>query len=228
MTELDVKAEVAGTARKFGRLVEHDPRSRAYGLVVSPTTVPETRLWINNAPVLDQGSLGSCTGHAMAQWENVTRTTEGLAEWLTDSDAVDLYSEATKHDEFPGEYPPVDTGSSGLAVAKAAQAKGYISGYRHAFGFKQTLIALQISPVLVGTVWLENMNKPDDQLLLHVSGEELGGHEYLLVGCDVENEYVTILNSWSETWGEDGTARISFLDFEALLGQQGDVTVPVA
>ena len=164
----------------------------------------------------------------MAQWENTTRTVEGLSEWLTDDDAIDLYSEATLHDEFPGAYPPVDTGSSGLAVAKAAQAKGYISGYRHAFGFRQALLALQIAPVLVGTVWLENMNEPDGNLMLHASGEELGGHEYLLVGCDVDKEYVTILNSWSDDWGDNGTARISFLDFEALLKQEGDVTVPVA
>ncbi|QGF20288.1 hypothetical protein SEA_SIXAMA_109 [Gordonia phage Sixama] len=227
MSELETQVEVAGQPRKFGRLVEHDPRSRSYGLVVNPTATLETVLWTNSAPVLDQGSLGSCTGHAMAQWENTTRTREGLSEWLTDDDAVELYSAATQHDEFPGEYPPIDTGSSGLAVAKAAQAKGYITGYRHAFGMQQTLLALQIAPVLIGTLWLSGMNTPDDKLMLHASGEELGGHEYLLLGCNVEDEYVTVLNSWSSTWGENGTARISFLDLEALLKQEGDVTVPV-
>ncbi|AKJ72576.1 peptidase [Gordonia phage GMA2] len=220
--------EIAGSPRKFGRKVEHDPRSRAYGVAVNPAEEPVSILWTNRAPVLDQGDLGSCTGNAMAQWENVVRTAAGACDWLDETIAIELYSEATRLDEFNGEYAPDDTGSSGLAVAKAAVARGYISSYRHAFGLTQTLLALKHSPVTVGTVWLSDMNEPDESNMLHASGESLGGHQYLLVGCDVDNEFVTILNSWSSNWGDNGTARISFSDMQMLLDQQGDVVVPIS
>lgn len=220
--------EILGVPRKFGRKVEHDDRSRAYGIVVNPHTPIVTRLWDNAAPVLDQKDLGSCTGNAMAQWENTTRTAEGTAqEWLGEADAVALYARATELDDFPGTYPPDDTGSSGLAVAKAAKEKGYIASYRHAFGLPQMLEALQTGPVIVGTVWLSGMNEPGPSGLLDASGDELGGHEYCILGCDVDEKTITLLNSWGAGWGDNGRAHISWKDMGALLQAQGDVTVPV-
>jgi len=53
-----------------------------------------------------------------------------------------LYGMATKLDGLPGEFPPDDTGSSGLGAAKAAKALGYISAYHHAFGLDHALAAL--------------------------------------------------------------------------------------
>ena len=223
-----VKADVLGTPRRFGRLVEHDDRSRAYRVTNRRVTI-RTVLWRNDAPVLDQGELGACTGNAMAQWENTTRTAEGTEhEWLAEADAVALYARATELDDIPGTYPPDDTGSSGLAVAKAAQEKGYISAYRHAFGLQDMLAALQVGPVIVGTVWLAGMNEPGVGAVLSVSGEQLGGHEYCVLGVDVEREQVTILNSWSDQWGDGGRARIAFSDMDVLLKDQGDCTVPVS
>ena len=35
--------------------------------------------------------------------------------------AVKLYEDATVVDGYPGEYPPDDTGSSGLAICKVSQ-----------------------------------------------------------------------------------------------------------
>lgn len=220
--------DIQGVPRRFGRHVEHDDRSRAYGIVVNPAATLVTRLWDNQAPVLDQGQLGSCTGNAMAQWENTTRTEEGTThDWLTEEHAVELYARATQLDDIDGTYPPDDTGSSGLAVAKAAQEKGYIRSYRHAFGLQQLLHALQAGPVIVGTVWLAGMNEPGADAVLNVAGDELGGHEYAIIGCDMEREQIVMLNSWSDQWGEHGRARIAFADMDSLLKQQGDVTVPV-
>ncbi|NED51184.1 hypothetical protein G3I24_09730, partial [Micromonospora aurantiaca] len=66
----------------------------------------------------------------------------------TDEDqARALYSAATRLDEFDGEWPPTDTGSSGLGVAKACKRAGLISGYRHAFGLNAALTALAEQPV---------------------------------------------------------------------------------
>lgn len=221
------EAEIAGSPRKFGRLVQHDPRSRAFRVSRGAGVAPKTVAWPNKAPVLDQGELGSCTGHAMAHWENSMRAVEGVSDWLGNSEALELYSEATSIDEYPGKYPPEDTGSSGLAVAKAAVNQGYISAYRHAFGLLDTLTALQSSPVIIGSLWFQGMNEPDKVGFLRVMGESLGGHQYALLGCDVENEYVTVLNSWSADWGDNGTAKLLFTDLSTLLDAQGDVTVPI-
>lgn len=219
--------EILGVPRKWGRKVEHDPRSRAYGIVVNPNVEIKTVLYANDAPVLDQGDLGSCTGNAMSQWINTHRTAQKDSSWLTEEDAVAIYSAATVIDEFEGSYPPDDTGSSGLAVAKVAKQKNYITSYKHAFGFDAMLQALQTAPVIVGTVWFSNMNTPDENAVIRASGDELGGHEYLILGCDIDTRLITILNSWSSSWGSDGRAHISFDDFRKLLEANGDVTVPI-
>lgn len=222
---------VAGSPRKFGRLVEHDPRSRAYRLAVRPDEVPVTVHWQVAGEVLDQGDLGSCTGNAMAHWENLTRAVEypDCAFFLNQDDAIELYSKATHLDEFPGEYPSEDTGSSGLAVCKAAQTLGYISEYRHGFSLHDALLALKTSPVLIGSAWYSGMLEASKykDFVLDVSGDSMGGHQYLMIGCDVDRKTVTILNSWSSAWGQNGTAKITFDDMRKLLDDHGDVVMPI-
>lgn len=214
-------------AYSLGRLVEHDERSRAHEFA-STATAPKTVLWGHSAPVLDQGQVGSCTGNALAQFLN-TDFAQGLRKGiLTEADALKIYSLGTTLDTIPGSYPPDDTGSSGLAVCKAGVQLGYLTSYQHVFGFNALLLALQHTPVIVGTEWLKNMFTPNQTTdVIRATGAVEGGHEYLILGCDVENQFITMLNSWSSTWGVNGRAKISFKDFQKLLAAQGDVTVPV-
>lgn len=226
--------EIGGVPRAFARLVSHDNRSRAYGVVVNPRVELKTVLWDNEAPTLDQGQTGSCTGNAGAQWKNTALSITLAASagptptWLVEDDAVLLYSRGTQIDDIPGEYPPDDTGSSGLAVAKAMQERNLIRSYRHAFTMTQVLAALQAGPVMIGTAWLAGMEQPGRGGFLKVDGDEIGGHEYLLRGVDVEHEFVTMLNSWGSSWGDNGSARIHCDDLQKLLRAQGDATVPMA
>jgi len=219
-------------AYALGRHVEHDERSRDYAFRVSAAK-PKTILWSHEAPVLDQGDLGACTGNALAQWLNTTSAQIALTEaghraaYLTEDQAVELYSAATKLDSIPGSYPPVDSGSSGLAVCKAGRKLGYLSAYHHAFGFDALLLALQHSPVIVGTEWTKGMFDPNSSGVIRPTGSVEGGHEYLILGCNLEHQLITMLNSWSDGWGKHGRAYISFKDFGTLLANQGDVTVPV-
>ena len=207
----------------LGRLVEHDPRSRTFR-AATIAVKPRTVMWAHQAPVLDQGDIGQCTGAAMAQWLN---TDYGGGRRLDIGDATDLYRLATRLDGFPGVYPPDDTGSSGLAVCKAARKLGYITAYRWTFSFQSFLSALSRSPLLVGTIWTESMFTPDRDLFIKPAGDPVGGHEYLMVGVNVEGQYVTLLNSWGESWGYRGRARITFADMALLLAQQGDVKIPI-
>lgn len=44
----------------------------------------------------------------------------------------------------------------------------------------------------------------------HHSGKKLGGHAVKMVGWGVENgtPYWLLVNSWNETWGDQGTFKI--------------------
>ena len=212
----------------LGRNVQHDPQSKHYRAVVVARP-PKTVLHRFSAPVLDQGQVGSCTGNALAQCLNTAmfRRSRLKGAYLTESDAVTLYSRATTLDDAPGTYPPEDTGSSGLAVCKAGQQLGYLSEYRHAFSFDDFLSAVQISPVIVGTDWTEDMFTPDIHGYVKPTGTVAGGHEYLVLGINTTSRYVTCLNSWSSKWGKNGRFKVTFENFQKLLDQQGDVTVPV-
>ncbi|EUA18500.1 hypothetical protein [Mycobacterium xenopi] len=212
---------------RLGRHVEHDPRSRNFPAPTAPKQV--SVLWGHHGPILDQGQIGSCTGNALADCINTDYFAACRPNgYLTENDALELYKLATRLDNVPGTYPPDDTGSSGLAVCKAGKQLGYLSSYRHAFGFDHFCAALQIQPVIVGTDWTADMFDPDSKGFVKPTGQVEGGHEYLALGIDYTAEVLTFLNSWSDGWGDKGRFYMTFADFEKLLAAQGDVCAPVA
>jgi hypothetical protein len=220
-----------------GRRVNHDPRSLDHPAAVSSV---RSVLWAHTAPVLDQGDLGSCTGNAITQLLNTTKFGHARnvghhgTGWLTEVEAVRFYSAATMIDDVAGQYPPTDTGSSGLAVVKVGKSLGYFRAYTHAFGFDHFLAAVQLQPVIVGTTWYDSMYTPDSRGLVRIGGQPVGGHEYLVLGVDIVRQEVICLNSWGPDWGvkdlygHGGRFRISFSDFKNLLRGYGDVTVPLS
>jgi hypothetical protein len=210
--------------RRLGRHVEHDPRSLNYPAeTVSVRDVKYTR----HCPPFNQGNLGSCTGNAMAG-ALMTDPYYKSGRDLGESEAVTLYEQATKLDRIPGSYPPDDTGSSGLAVAKAARNDGYISGYTHAFGLQHALEALAAAPVITGVHWYDSFDHPlaTGECPLTAGASIRGGHEIELFGLEVENRRVWAYQSWGPTWGglQNGTFWFSWDTFERLLAERGDVT----
>lgn len=212
----------------LGRHVEHDPLSRGYPAATAAAV--RSVQWLRRSPIFDQDKpkpLGSCTGNAAAGWlatDNAARL--GRTD-LTEQTAVEIYSKATHLDSIPGSYPPDDTGSSGLAVAKAMRALGLTTGpYRHAFGLQHALEALQSGPVLVGIEWLTDCDSPDPSGLVRYSGTVRGGHEILADALDVTTQVVWFQNSWGTRWGRHGRFCMSISDFGRALSRQGDVTVP--
>ena len=213
--------------RTLGRHVDHDPRSRGFahpepvaGQVVQPV------LWPRYSKILSQGDLGACTGNAMAGWLGTAphcRTAEQGVRY-DEAYAVALYSKATRLDNVLGHYPPTDTGSTGLAVAKAAKVLGEISSYTWAFTTSALLHALQHGPVIAGITWYQQMFEPGSAGEVRIGGDVAGGHEILIRGFQAG--YLLCDNSWGTGWGVNGSFRLSLATWERLRAEQADVTIP--
>ena len=215
---------------RLGRHIEHDERSKNFP-VARVAAGPKSAKYARHCPPFDQGNLGSCTGNAMAG-VLMTDPFWTTGRLLTESDAVRLYSEATHLDKIRGNYPPDDTGSSGLAVAKAAQKEGWIKGYEHAFGLDHLLSGLSQRPGILGIYWYTSFDTPlaTGECPLTPNATVRGGHEVEMFRLDVAQNQVWCYQSWGPTWGGlgDGTFWFSFQTLTQLLAQKGDATFPVA
>lgn len=223
---LILRERIPSTDARLGRHVHHDSRSRAYAYPTLGLPIVST-VHARHTPILDQGQIGSCTGNAAVGALSCAPYWTGKPGPfpLDESGAVAVYSAATRADDIPGQYPPEDTGSDGLSVAKVLKASGVISGYQHTFSADAALRALGQTPILLGVAWHADMFNPDPDGRIHPTGPVQGGHEILSREVDAERERVWLDNSWGSDFGVAGRCWLSFEDFTVLLAEQGDVTI---
>lgn len=234
----------------LGRKQEHDERSRAFARtarIVRPRNVSHTL----HGPHLNQGDLGSCEGNTAAEWLNCAKALKNRRSfndvdgarsnrYLDEADAVTLYSAATVADGFPGDYPPSDTGTSGLGIAKAMLQAGALTRYDWTFTWAAFLSALQTQPVMLGTVWYDSMFAPNASGVVTISRRDMnpvGGHAYLAFVLDYRMQRIGCTNHWvnddGTPWGvriggHDGCFWLPFLVAQRLLiNEQGESLVPV-
>lgn len=147
---------------------------------------------------------------------------------LAEADAVRLYESASRLDSIRGQYPPDDTGSSGLAVMKAAVKAGYIAGYAHTFSLEQLLGSLTLAPGILGINWYDSFDEPaaDGQCPLKKGARSRGGHEVEMFGIDAARKRVWCYNSWGARWGgkNNGTFYFTWATLKRLLDENGDAT----
>lgn len=210
----------------LGRTLWHDPKSRLYPARTAIRRFSVTHRHLGS--VLDQGNLGSCTGNSLAQVLNTMGAHRVPSRLYKEADAVHFYSRGTNEDEFVGDYPPSDEGSSGNGVCLAAWKDGVLDRYEHCFGLDHTLNTLVLRPVMIGVNWYTGMFFTDTNGFLWPSGQVEGGHEPALIGVNFKLRYVTLLNSWGKHWGRQGRAYMTFDTLDRLLHEDGDVTVPYA
>lgn len=217
----------------LGRVVDHDERSRAFRTTYTPPTKLKMVDWDDTAPITNQGKVGACTGFTALDLMNNhlfignRKRATGSTTLLPNNKGLDFYHQATLRDGISGNtYPGADEGSSGLGAAKGLKYEKYITGYTHGFSMTDFLAALQHQPVMVGTDWTANMFDPDRNGLIRPTGNVEGGHEYGAFGYDPATTLIKFRNHWTADWGVRGRFYMLANDFEQLLANQGDVTIP--
>lgn len=213
----------ADTERQFGRLPSVDFRDRKFlmsGLEEKEIT-RTSRFWIAAKP-LDQGRTSLCVAYAGEQLLLSSPVKNKFYKT-----PAELYNECQKVDEWEGEDY---NGTSVRALFKVLKEQGYISEYRWAFSLAPVVNHLiNVGPVVFGTTWTSGMFKPDDEGFIHVTGNSVGGHAYLLVGLNLEKKCpdgstgaVRILNSWGSDWAQKGRAWLSLVDAAKLISDFGE------
>ncbi len=227
----------------LGRNVNHDSASRAYR--VSPPRRVDWRNVRHQAfmGMLDQLNIGRCTGCAGVAAIYHSPYVSGVVKpWFFGPDlngATALYSAATAIDPFAGQYPPTDTGSDGLSIAKVLKSKGIISGYLWAFTLEEALAQLLETPLMTGLPWLNSMFNTTTtggrrgHVVVNKASGFAGGHEIcvdeLIVGSqpDRSDWWVGGPNSWGPSWGDGGRWYLKVPEWGWLLSQRGDVVALV-
>jgi hypothetical protein len=212
------------TDRRLGRHIVLDDRSRGF---VRPGAVDHSTWRTKSIRIYDPDpnpnqTIGNCTGVAKCVQLNAAKNrVSGRVLNMTDAERV--YSLATELDPWPGSWPPTDTGSSGLAAAKAAQKLGLAGEYLWIFGGADGVVqaVMDGDVVNVGTRWDEQMFNPDRNGIVHPGGPVAGGHEWSVRGYDARRDLV-LGRCW---WGDFRDFWISRSDLNSLLADGGDANV---
>jgi len=230
--------EIEHDGMRLGRNLWLDGRSLSFMIENSAPAMGhqlQTTMWERALPILDQGKLGSCTGNAgtgalgtQPFFDAVGSSVLPPADDALGAEgfAVQLYEDATVADGYPGQYPPDDTGSSGLAICKVLKSRGTITGYRFARSAHGFLQLLQRGPVLQGMPWYDAFFSPDsggfiDANAAWASTRLAGGHEVEAVGVEIDevdafDSVITYANSWGTGWGDSGYFRMRLRTYEQL------------
>jgi hypothetical protein len=233
---------------RLDRIYELDWRSLNYAVGSQLLEVkyyrPRSYTWDIDA-WLDQGTEGACVGFAFGH-ELCARPVE--VKGVTDTYARSIYHDAQRIDPWQGgAYPgasPFYEGTSVLAGAQICQQRGFYESYYWAVTLEELVRGLSyFGPCVLGLDWYEGMFNTDTEGFLHPVGRIAGGHAILAhavkihyktmiskfwwwrrswADVDLERSYVVLHNSWSQSWGDNGKAKLSLADLNYLLQSQGD------
>jgi hypothetical protein len=208
---------------KFGRRIHFDSRSRKFPIMALIPTESKPRSYTWRCLLnLDQGDAPACVGFSVTH-EAAARPVE-VTE-LTNKIALQVYKRAQVLDEIPGEDYE---GSSVLGGIKAGVEKKWYGSYRWGFGLDDAILALGYhGPGVAGLNWYSGMMDIDSKGFIHPTGQVEGGHAILINQVNVKGHYVGLFNSWSKSWGRNGSCYLSFDDFARLLKEDGEFCIPV-
>jgi hypothetical protein len=220
----------------------HDPRSLEHGVraLLNARAPLQDRVW-PHGPIFDQGSTppldpkdaSGCTGYSFAAALNAAlqdRVAERFGGPLDRDDAFDLYLAAQRRDHVPGESY---AGTSVLAAAQEAKARGWISGYVWGFGVGDVAQGvMQVGPVVLGIPWLDRM-AVDAAGVLTPGGERGGmGHAIACIGILREHAgrpgpWFILQQSYGPNVGVGGLLYLHVDHLRLLLRGVGEACIPI-
>ena len=136
------------------------------------------------------------------------------------------------NDDFPGEYPPDDTGSTGYFAMKAAAVDlRLVKDFSVTQDPHVALEGLMEVPITIGIDWYEGFDEPDSSGLVLPRGRIRGGHEVFCAGYDASEQLIWLRNSWGPDYGvlryqKPGFFCMKYRDFASLLRSGGDACIP--
>jgi len=212
------------TYKNFGR-IQSPFDSRDYRLSnfirkgIFGVSLIKEKNWEFPSIALDQGKTPHCVGFSMADFGiNYPVKTDYVNE-----DGHNFYYICKEIEGKPLE----ETGTTMRCAAKALRQIGRIDRYAFAANIDEIKYwVLNKSPMIVGTIWTEKMSFPNENNIISVEGEIVGGHAYLINEWR-EDGYIGIQNSWGKDWGINGKAYISVVDFEKIFSYDGEAVTAV-
>lgn len=221
----------AANAGGLGRVLILDERDHQFPiralLPKAGAPAPTFRYWWDLGYFGDQGATSMCVGFAWMHWLEDGPLTQ--PDYTPNAAPVypgnQIYRRAQQLDEWHGvNYE----GTSVRGGAKALRERGLITEYRWGRQLSDLVDAVLFrGPCVVGTYWYEGMDRPDEDGIIHVTGDEVGGHAYVINGVNTERRLFRVKNSWGRRWGLEGRAWISFDDMERLIHEDGEICLAV-
>lgn len=223
MVDLDVKV-VPQLDKRLGRQMVHDPRSRSFPAraSINRSTWRSKAIKIYDPPTNPMQCHGECTGTTKAMQLNASGN-RVAGQVLGMPAAHSLYKIATQNDPWSTTWPPVDSGSSGLGSAIAAQKLSLGGEFRHIFGGADEVVQLIMDwqTVSIGSWWTDDMMETNSKRVIEPTGRRIGGHQYLAHGYDLPNDMV-IIRCW---WGPFRDAFIKREHLNDLIMDDGDAHI---
>ena len=208
-----------GLGRVKSTFDENDFNLKDFIPASAPISLVKESKWEFPHDSLDQGDTPHCTGFSRASYG----INYPVHVDYTDADGHRFYYQ----NKIIDGQPNAENGSSIRSIAKALKADNRIEAY--AFAPDMALVKwwlLNRGPMIAGTIWLSGMFEPKPDNTLSIEGDIVGGHAYLLNEWRIDN-YIGIQNSWGKSWGLNGKAYISAVDFEKLFNYNGEVMAAV-
>ena len=167
----------------------------------------------------DQGRTNHCVGFSVANFGiNLP-----IGRDYSNEDGHRFYYKCKEIDGEPGN----EEGTTLRSGAKVLKRNGNIEGYAFADSVEEIKWwILSKGPVIAGTIWTSGMLFPNSENIIYPTGEEVGGHAYLLTEWTSDN-LIGIQNSWGTDWGVKGKSYIRAQDFESLFIEQGEAVTAV-